>query len=80
MEIKGFFQFEIIINGLVSTIALVVLVYDFYKVFNYFSAGTVFRRQNLTSLDVRLLRLKSVPTFIQRLGFSESASSRPIKI
>ena len=29
--------------------------------FNSFSAGTVFRRQNLTSIDVRFRRLKTVP-------------------
>ena len=31
------------------------------RVFNPFSAGSDFRRQNLTSIDVRLWRLKSIP-------------------
>ena len=30
-------------------------------IFNPFSAGTVFRRQNLTSKDVRFWRLKTLP-------------------
>ena len=28
---------------------------------NPFNAGTVFRRQNVTSIDVRFWRLKSIP-------------------
>ena len=34
-------------------------VYDHYKYFNSFSAGTIFIRQNLTFTDVR--RIKTVP-------------------
>ena len=37
-------------------------VYDHYKMFVYsYSAGIDFRRQNLTSADVRFWRLKSIP-------------------
>ena len=36
-------------------------VYGHYKYFNSFSAGTVFIRQNLTSVDVRFWRIKTVP-------------------
>ena len=36
-------------------------VYGHYKCVNSFSAGTVFRRQNLTSVNVRLWRLKTIP-------------------
>ena len=32
------------------------------NVINPFSVGTVFRRQNLTSTDIRFWRLKMVPT------------------
>ena len=35
-------------------------VYDHYEYFDTFSAGTVFRRLNLTSIDVRFRRLKTV--------------------
>ena len=36
-------------------------VYGHDLYFNYFSAGTVFIRQNLTSTDVRFWRIKTVP-------------------
>ena len=36
-------------------------VYGHYKYIIGFSAEIVFRRQNLTSVDVRLWRLKTVP-------------------
>ena len=36
-------------------------VYGDYKYFNPFSAGIVFIRQNLTSTDVRISRIKTVP-------------------
>ena len=62
---KGLFQFEIIINVLVSTFWFIWIpmlwVYDQYKYFNSFSAGINFRRPNLTSIDVRFWRLKSIP-------------------
>ena len=65
METEGFFQFEIIINVLVSPFSLVLIpmlwVYSHYKYFNSFSAGTVFIRQNLTSTGVRFRRIKTVP-------------------
>ena len=36
-------------------------VYGHSKYFNYFSTGTVFKRQNLTSTYVRCWRIKTVP-------------------
>ena len=36
-------------------------VYDRYKYFYSYSAGIDFSGQNLTSTDVRLWRLKSIP-------------------
>ena len=54
METKGFFQFKLI-NILVIALSasFEYLCYGFttmlYKYFNCFSAGTVFRRQYLTS-------------------------------
>ena len=36
-------------------------VYGHYKYFYSYSAGIDFRRQNLTSVDVRFSRLKSIP-------------------
>ena len=57
METKFFFQFEIIINVLASFFCFVKIpmlwVYDHYKYFNCFSAGTVFILQNPTSTDIR---------------------------
>ena len=37
------------------------------KIFYSFSAGTDFRRQNLTSIDVRFWRLKSVPALKEKI-------------
>ena len=37
-------------------------VNEWFQLFSPYSAATDFRRQNLTSLDVRFWRLKSVPT------------------
>ena len=63
---KGCFQFEIVINVLVSSFRYiwipVLWVYGHKKYLNSFSAGTVFRRQNLTSKDVRFWRIKTVST------------------
>ena len=60
-----FFQFEIIINVLFSSFRFIWIpilwVYDLYKYFYSYSAGIDFRRQNLTSTDVRFWRLKSIP-------------------
>ena len=39
--------------------------YSHYKYFNSSSVGTVFWRQNLTSIDVRFWRLKTVPALKQ---------------
>ena len=62
---KGFSRFEIIRNVSVSSFCFIWIpmlwVYGHYKLFNSFSAGTDFRRQNLTSKDVRFWRLKTVP-------------------
>ena len=52
MEIEGvFFQFEIIM----------LYVNCHFKYFHFFSAETVFIRQNLTSTDVRFWHIKTVP-------------------
>ena len=52
MEIKGFFQFEIIINVLVSFFRFIwipmLYVYGHYKYYYSYIAGNDFRRQNLT--------------------------------
>ena len=54
---KFLFQFEITINGFNSQLFPLHLntpmlwVYNHYNLFNSFSAGTVFIRQNLTSTD-----------------------------
>ena len=65
METKGFFQFEIIINVLVGnfrSISIPMLwVYGYFKYFYSYIAGIDFRHHNLTSVDVRLRRLKSIP-------------------
>ena len=61
----GFFQFEMIITVLVSSFWFIWIpmlwVYDHYNYFKSYSAENDFRRQNLTSTDVRFWRLKSVP-------------------
>ena len=57
--LRGFFQLEIIINVLVWIPML--WVYDHYNFCNTFNATTVFRRQNLTFVDVRFWRVKTVP-------------------
>ena len=51
---KVFFQFEIITNVLVSSFH-VIRCYGFTAIINFkfFSAGTEFRCQNMTSIDVR---------------------------
>ena len=58
------FQFEIMINVLFSSFRFiwipVLWVYGHYEYFNSFSSGIDFTRQNVTSVDVRLWRLKSV--------------------
>ena len=65
-RLKRFFQFEIIINVLFSSFRLIwihmLCVYGHCKYFNTFSAGIVVKRQNLISADVRLWRIKTVPT------------------
>ena len=59
------FRFEIIINILVSVFRFIWIpmlwVYGHYKYLNSYSVGIDFRRQNLTSVDVRFWRLKSIP-------------------
>ena len=62
---KRFFQFEIIANVSVSFFCFIWIpmlwVHGHYKLLNSFSVGIYFRRQNLTSTDVRFWRLKSIP-------------------
>ena len=57
LENKGFFQCEIIINVLVSSLQFICIpmlwVHGLDNYFNSYSAGIVFSRQNLTSTDVR---------------------------
>ena len=59
------FQFEIIMNVLVSSFRFIWIpmlwVYGHYKDFYSYMGGVDFRRQNLTSTDVRFWRLKSIP-------------------
>ena len=54
---KGFCQFEIIINVLVISSRFIsipmLLVYDHFIYFYSYNAWIDFRRQNLTSVDVR---------------------------
>ena len=50
-----------------------------YKYFNFFSAGTVFIRQNLTSTDVRLWRIKTVPAMKGLQRWYETTSSHWFK-
>ena len=58
-----FFQFEIILNGIVSSFRFIwIPMLWIYGHNNYtFIAGIDFRRQNLTSTDVSFWRLMSVP-------------------
>ena len=62
MEARGFFQFKIIINVLASYFlnTYIMGLRPLY-ILNSFSAGIDFRRQNLTFVDVRFWRIKSVP-------------------
>ena len=54
---KAFFQFEIILNVLVSCFRLISIpmlwVYGHYIYYYSYSAVVYFRRQNLTSTDLR---------------------------
>ena len=62
------FRFEIIITVSVSSFRFIWLpmlwVYGHYTYIYSSSAGIDFRRQNLTSTDVRFWRLKSIPALI----------------
>ena len=65
METEGFFQFEIIMNVLVSFFRFIWIpmlwVYGYYTYFYSYSAGIDFSCQNMASRDVRFWRLKSIP-------------------
>ena len=65
MEAKEFFQFERIINVLVSSFRFIWIpmlwVYSHYILFIFFSAVAIYRRQILSSIDIRFWRLKTVP-------------------
>ena len=66
METKGFVQFENIINDIVISFRFIWIpklwVYGLYKYVGSFRVGIDFRRQNLLStLDVRIWRLKPTP-------------------
>ena len=62
---RVFFQFKTIIDILVGFFRFIWIpmlwVYSYYKYVYSYSAGIDFRRQNLTSTDVRFWRLKSIP-------------------
>ena len=62
---KGSIQFEIIINVSVSSFRFIWIpmlwFYGHYIYFNSFSGGINFRRQNLTSIDVRFWHLNLIP-------------------
>ena len=64
MATKAFFKFEILINVLVIYFRFIWIpmlwVYGHYKYFYSYSAVIDFRRHNLTSVDVRFWRLKSI--------------------
>ena len=64
MVIKGFFQYEIIINVLASPFRFIWIhmlwVYGHYKYFNFFSAGIDFRRRNLTSKVFPAARVNAI--------------------
>ena len=59
-----FFQFEIIINVLVSSFCFIRIfmlwVYGHYKYLSSFSANIVLIRQYMTSTDVRFWRIKTI--------------------
>ena len=79
---KGFFQFEIIINVLVSSFRVIWIpmlwVYCQYKDFNSFGARTVFIRQNLTSTDVKFWRIKTTPALKGSIILIESQTAVPV--
>ena len=62
---QRFFRFEIIINVLISSLRFIWIpmlwVYDHCRYCYFYSAAIDFRRQNLTSTDVRFWRLKLIP-------------------
>ena len=62
MEIKGVFKFEIMINVLVLSVSFEYLCYGPTAIIKMstLSARVEFRRQNLTSTDVRFRRLHSI--------------------
>ena len=68
------FEFKIIINVLVRSLALTMGLRPLY--FLSFSEGTVCRRQNLTSADVSLWHLKAVP----ELTMLFCRNNQPIKV
>ena len=87
-----FFKFEIILNVSVSSFCVIwipmvwVSAID-YKYVNYFSAGTVFIRQNLTSADVRFWRIMTVPALkglmkigLRRWPYSQLIMGQPLII
>ena len=61
-ETKGIFQFEIVLITLITLHlnTYVISLLPFWM-FDFFSAGIDFRRHNLTSIDVRFWRVKSLP-------------------
>ena len=49
-----------------------------YNLFNSFWAGTVFIRQNLTSIDVRFWRMKTVPALKGLLSYFGKPVDQPL--
>ena len=56
---QGLYQFEIIINALVSSFCFIWICYGYTAIVNSFSAGIVFIRNNLTYSYVRFWRIKT---------------------
>ena len=74
METKGFFQFAISINVLVSSFHFIRIpmlwVFGHHKCLNSFGVGTIFRRQNHTSIDAERLHTEATLFSSQFPGYS----------
>ena len=70
---KGYFQFEININVLVTSLRFIwyyVMGLRPVEIFNSYSAVIDFSRQNLTFTDVRFWRLKTIPALYRLNHYS----------
>ena len=79
---KGFFSTWNIIHVLFRSFCFLWIsmlrVYGHYKKHDFFSVGVNFRRQNLTSVDVRFWRLKTIPTLKGSITLWLSYSSKMV--